>query len=179
MASDCGAQSRHEWYRDKGTYKRDKQHAHQLRRKVFSAFLFQVIGNKHVLLAAIQHPICSAAQPATILQKFMAAWELEKNSDDYKKRVQVSERLTEERRQLKKSNAHAARQEVARGQMINADILCGVRVWRSLSDREKVLLDDFNSGKLHRARDACDEAFGWNKEMRSAAGSAASRVGRW
>ena len=100
------------------------------------------------------------------------------NSEDYKKRVQVSERLTEERRQLK-SNAHAARQEVARGQMLNADILCGVRVWRNLSDRENVLLDDFNSGKLHRARDACDEAFGWNREMRSAAGSAASRVGRW
>ena len=82
----------YEWYRDKGTYKRDKQHAHQLRRKVFSACLFQVIGNKHVLLAAIQHPMCSAAQhatstgsaaqPATILQKFMAAWEPEKNSED-------------------------------------------------------------------------------------------------
>ena len=99
------------------------------------------------------------------------------NSEDYKKRVQVSERLTEERRQLK-SNAHAARQEVARGQMINAAILSGARVWRDLSDKEKVLLDDFNSSKLHRARGACDEAFGWNKEMRSVAGSAASRVGR-
>ena len=59
-----------------------RQRAHQMRRHAFSAFLFQVIGNKHVLLAAIQHPVFSAAQPdcsfqwpAAMLQSFMDAWE--------------------------------------------------------------------------------------------------------
>ena len=37
-----------------------------MRKRAFSAFLFQVIGNKHVLLAAIEHPIFSAAQPDAI-----------------------------------------------------------------------------------------------------------------
>ena len=54
----------------------------------------------------------------------------------------------------------------------------GDRTWDELGDEEKALLDDFNSGKLRRVRDECDEAFGWNRNMRSAAGSAASRLNR-
>ena len=40
-----------------------RQRAHQMRRSAFSAYLFQVLGNRHILLACIQHPICSAVQP--------------------------------------------------------------------------------------------------------------------
>ena len=47
-----------------------------------------------------------------------------------------------------------------------------------MSHTERALLDDFNSGKLTRARDDCDAAFGWSKQMRSAAGSAVSRMVR-
>ncbi len=176
----------YEWWLS-GTWRGDQQKAHQIRRRAFSAFLFQVIGNKHVLLACIQHPICSAAQPATsigsaaqpaaITQRFMTAWEQEKSSDDYKKRVQVSQRSTDERRALKKA-AHAARQALARAKKINGAILRGSRAWEDLSNTEKALLDDFNSGSLIRIRDECDAAFGWNKQMRGDAGSAAARVGR-
>ena len=94
------------WY-SQGTGKGDRQKAHQIRRRAFSAFLFHIIGNKHIVLASIQHPICSVAQPADAVQRFMRAWEEEKSSDDYKKRMQISERLTEERRALKNA-AHAA-----------------------------------------------------------------------
>ena len=88
----------------------------------FSAFVFQIIGNKHVVLASIQHPICSSAPPADAIQRFMRAWEEEKSSDDYKKRVQISEQLTKERRALKNA-AHAARQALVRGRNIHAAIL--------------------------------------------------------
>ena len=107
----------------------------------------------------------------------MTAWQNEKASDEYKKRMQISERLTEERRALKKA-AHTARQDLLRGAKLNAAILRGSRVWDHLSHWEKELLEDFNSGKLTRARDDCDAAFGWSKQMRSAAGSAVSRMVR-
>ena len=49
----------------------------------------------------------------------------------------------------------------------------------ALSDQDKALLDDFICGAaLTRVRDECDAAFGWNKEMRTAAGSAAIRIGQ-
>ena len=59
--------------------------------------MHQAIGNKHLLLIAIQHPVFSAAQPdegcssrsaeqiAAMLQRFMTAWEEEKESEVYKK----------------------------------------------------------------------------------------------
>ena len=37
-------------------------------------------------------------------------------------------------------------------------------------------LDDLASGKLCRVQNECDEAFRWDRNMRSAAGSAASRL---
>ena len=163
----------------------DGQKAHQMRRQAFSAFLFQVIGNKHVLLAAIQHPVFSAAQPeavfssaeqpAAILQGFMNAWEEEKMTKEYKKRVEISERRTEERTRLKKA-AHEARRDLVQGRTINYAIARSDRTWADLCDLEKALLDDFNSGKLQKRRDECDAAFGWNQAASSAAGSAASRL---
>ena len=107
----------------------------------------------------------------------MTAWEQERSSDAYKKRVQVSQRLTDERRELKNA-AHAARQAFARATRINDAILRGSKLRNDLSNDEKALLADFNSGSLIRIRDECDAAFGWNKQMRDAAGSAAARVGR-
>ena len=162
------------WYTaraDKG----DRQKAHQLRRGAYSAYLFQFIGNKHLLLAAIQHPICSAAQPAEAMQRFMRAWEEELASDGYKKRLEISERLTKERKVLK-NNAHAARQELAQGKRLHAAIYRNDRQWAELSHHEKALLEDLSSGKLALVRDACDAAFGWNKEMRDATGSTASNM---
>ena len=105
----------------------------------------------------------------------MSAWEQEKASDDRKKRVETSERLTKERIDLKRK-AHAARQDLARAQKVETAILLGARVYESLSLVERNLLDDFNSGKLHRVHDECDAAFGWNKEKRDAALSAAQRI---
>ena len=152
-----------------------QQQAHQKRRRSFSAYLFQILGNKHVLLASIKYPLCSAAQPAKIIEEFMTAWEKEKATDDYKKRVRMSEKATEERKQLKKE-AHAARRNLVRGIKINNDIRLGLRVWDSLPDDEKTLLNDFHSGQLIRCRNECDAAFGWDKQQRDAAGSAAARL---
>ena len=152
-----------------------------MRRRAFSAFLFQVIGNKHVLLAAVKRPVFSAAQPdadrsfssaeqpAAMLQTFMDAWEEEKTTDAYKKRVLISQRRTKQQGYLKNA-AHEARRNLVRGGKSNGAIMRGDRAWDNLGG--------FNSGKLQRVRDECDEAFGWNRDMRSAAGSAATRLSR-
>ena len=105
----------------------------------------------------------------------MTAWEMEKATDDYKKRVRISEKATEERRQLKRE-AHEARQNLVRGTKIYDDLGLGRRLWDSLSYDEKTLLEGFNSGQLIRRRDECDAAFGWDKQQRDAAGSAAARL---
>ena len=105
----------------------------------------------------------------------MTAWEKEKATDEYKERVRISEKATEERRQLKRE-AHAARQNLVRGTKIYDDLGLGRRLWDSLSYDEKTLLEDFNSGQLIRRRDECDAAFGWDKQQRDAAGSAAARL---
>ena len=163
------------------------QKAHQIRRQAFSAFLFQVIGNKHVLLAAIQYPVfciaepeavlSSAEQPATMLQSFMDAWEHEKTTDEYKKRVEISKQRTEEQTRAKTA-AHEARRDLLQGRRIHEAISRGDRNWNGLSDVEKSLVEGFNNGRLQRIQAARDAEFGWNRAASSAAGAAASRLTR-
>ena len=177
---------KHEQLRD-STDKIAPQRAHQLRRSALSAFLFQVIGNRHVLLAAIKHPIFSAAppdadrssssaeQPDAVLQAFMKALEKEKQTDAYKERVQVSQKRTEGQGDMKNA-AHEARRNVALAAKINSDIESGDRKWEDLNGIEIAFLDDFNGKQLHRLQKGCDEAFGWHRHKKSAAGSAAARL---
>ena len=81
-----------------GMCKGDGQKAHHLRRSAFSAYLFQIIGNKHVLLWSIQHPICSGAQPAEEIRRSMTAWEREKAPPDHEKAIQIPERTSLKRK---------------------------------------------------------------------------------
>ena len=129
------------------THRGSQQQAHQTRRSAFAAYQFQVLGNKHILLACIQYPICSAAQPvspthsaaqpvSSSIAGFMKAWEKEKNSPDYQKRREISEELTAERRKLKKA-AHAARQELTRARKIARAIQTDVRHLDGLWQWEK------------------------------------------
>ena len=54
--------------------KGDAQQAHNKRRSAFSAYLFQIIGDKDLLYYFIKYPISSAAQPADDIRKFMNWW---------------------------------------------------------------------------------------------------------
>ena len=47
-----------------------------------------------------------------------------------------------------------------------------------LDPTEENLLDEYNQGKLSRIQKQSDAAFGWNRFLKSAAGSGASRLGR-
>jgi hypothetical protein len=64
----------------KGLRKGDHQRARNLQRQAFSAYLFQVMGSKHVLLDCIQRAICSVAQPAEAMRQFIDRWTQEKPS---------------------------------------------------------------------------------------------------
>jgi hypothetical protein len=122
-----------------------------------------------VLLASIQHPIFSAAQPEVTIEQFMTACEEEKSSEEYQQRKQISECLTEECRALKNA-AHNARQDLVKARKISS------ANWWTLSIEEQTLVTDFQSGQLERIRDDCDLAFGWNQQMRTNMGSTASRM---
>ena len=93
----------------------------------------------------------------------------------YQKRRDISKELTEQRSELKKA-AHAARQELARARKFGDAIKYGMRYLRDLSQRDSILLDDLNAGKLARVRDECGAALGWNQQMRNDAGTAAGRL---
>ena len=166
---------KYNWWRS-GKRKGDQQKAHQMRKSAFSAYLFQFIGNKHLLLAFIQHGVCSAAQPAKVIERLMDAWEKEKATDEHKMRVETSQRLTEKHKELKRK-AHAARQDLVRAKQINTGILHKTRLRKNLLPAELSLLEDFKSGKLQKILEECDAAFGWNKEKRDTFLSAAARIG--
>ena len=65
----------------------------------------------HFLLTCIQHPVCSAIQPAgsvssasqpaasegkAAIRHFIEAWKVEKLSDDYQQRVEISKKVADE-----------------------------------------------------------------------------------
>ena len=167
---------------DKGA----RQRAHQMRHSAFSTYQFQVLGNKHILLACIQHPMCSAVQPvspthsaaqpvSSSIAGFMEAWEKEKRSEEYQKRKKISEKRTAEQTRLKKA-AHAARQQLTQARKIARAIAAGARQLDGLWPLEQRLLDDLKSGKLAQVVVECDTAFGWNQQMRDEHGTAAGRL---
>ena len=79
----------------------ENQAAHQLRRKAFGTFLWSVIGNKHMLVAAIAHPLVSDAQLASCLNKLLNAWDYEKGTSTHQSRVMVSKSKTARQRRLR------------------------------------------------------------------------------
>ena len=83
----------------KDKYKEDKDK--EDRRSAFSAYLFQIFGNKHMVLAMIRCPCTCAAQ----LRHFIAEWRKYQETDECKKAVRDSCPKTEEQ---------AARKEDAR-----------------------------------------------------------------
>ena len=92
-----------------------QQQAHQVRRAAFNAYLFQIIGNKHLLLAAIQHPVFSAEQPGAMLKRFTDAWKKEEESAAHQNRRRISQPVTA-KRAAARSAAHEARRKFARAE---------------------------------------------------------------
>ena len=62
------------------------QSAYQMRRSAFSAYLFQILGNKNIVLAKIRSPCTCAAQ----LRHFITDWRKYKDTDEHKKAVRDS-----------------------------------------------------------------------------------------
>ena len=154
-----------------------RQKARQKYRSALSAYLFEIIGNKHLVLACIPYPICSDAHPVETMQRFMDAWEKEKLSPEYQKRKEMSERSTEQQK-ANKLAAHAARQRENRGKTINDNIESGCWSPAKLTNADKKLQADFKSGILTRHRKKCDEAFGWNRQLSDELQCAAVRMMR-
>ena len=141
------------------TGKGHHQKGHLKRKSAFAAYLFQILGNRHIVLASIRYPICSVAQPAAIVDEFMKAWEKQKTSEDYKKTVEISRPKTPER-QVLKSRAHAARQNLGRGRKISQEVDFNWGHWHNLTDEDKNLFNDYKSGALQRRCVEADAACG-------------------
>ena len=151
------------------------QNAYQFRRSRFRNFLFKIIGNAQLVLISIQYAICSAGQSAGAIQRFVQAWKKEKESEAYKQRLAISKKKDKIRKDKKKA-AYEARQAYMRGKRIHDDIQWNKRRKDELSPNDKKLYEDFKSGWLASVVHHCDTDFGWNKQMRDAASSAAYRI---
>ena len=156
-----------------------KQKAHQLRRSAFSAYLFQIIGSKPLLLAAIQYPVFSPVEPdangssrsaeqaAAMLKLFIKGWKEEKESKWYHKRKWISKPKTWKRAGAKLA-AHGARLDM---------VPHGERKWTDLDETYVWLLKRYKSGIPHYKRIKVDKKYGWNRAMRCKAGCAGASVG--
>ena len=108
----------------------------------------------------------------------MKAWEHEKTTPEYLKRRQMSEKLTAARLELKKA-AHAARRALRDARKIVFDIRSRAKTHNDLERWEQTLLRDLKSGKLEKDCRECDEAYGWNLQMRIETSTAAGRLGNF
>ena len=63
----------------------DNQAYHQACKSRFSTMLFQLFGNKALVELFVRFPVCSAEQPAELLNKFARCWETCTNSSEVRK----------------------------------------------------------------------------------------------
>ena len=78
--------------------------------------MFQILGNKHLVLAMIRSPHTSAAQ----LRHFITQWRKHKESDKYKKTVADSAQKTQEQA-VRKAQAHRLRQQLRDAERQSSD----------------------------------------------------------
>ena len=156
--------------KEKGKEKKGKgsgpgQKAHQLRRSAFSAYQFQIIGNKHMVHAMIRTGLGSADQPATQLPQFITSWNAYKESDEYRKALQDSVKKTDEQCQLKAA-AHTARRRLQQGSRLQKQLMTDAFMWKDLTTAEQELVNAFANNSLRVAVVKANEAYGFNKETR-------------
>jgi hypothetical protein len=156
--------------KEKGKEKKGKgsgpgQKAHQLRRSAFSAYQFQIIGNKHMVHAMIRTGLGSADQPATQLPQFITSWNAYKESDEYRKALQDSVKKTDEQCQLKAA-AHTARRRLQQGSRLQKQLMTDAFMWEDLTTAEQELVNAFANNSLRVAVVKANEAYGFNRESR-------------
>jgi hypothetical protein len=113
--------------KEKGKEKKGKgsgpgQKTHQLRRSAFSAYQFQIIGNKHMLHAMIRTPLSSVAQSTVQLQDFINNWQEYKQKREHQKTVQDNDKKPEKWIQLK-ATADKTCRRFAEGKSFQKQIL--------------------------------------------------------
>jgi len=124
-----------------------QQDYHQACKRRFSTMLFQLFGNKSLVETFIRIPICSAAQPASVLSTFVKAWHDGKNSP------QVETARENSQKQLKprlSKQIHELKMKMDRGQWIADWVAADWDNWYHLSVADQHLWVEHDEGNLKR-----------------------------
>jgi len=111
----------------------------------FSTMLFELFGNKALVDLFIRTPICSVAQPASLLNRFIAAWQDVCSSEEATRAREISKRNSEHRLSKQIYNLR----QLKRQAQVNATWVEEDRSrWYKLSREEQRLWYEYNDGTL-------------------------------
>ena len=124
-----------------------KQDYHQACKRRFNTMLFELFGNKSLVETLIRIPICSAAQPASVLSTFAKAWHNVKDSPQVctareNSQKQVKPRLSKQIYELGMM--------MKRGQWIADWVAADWDNWYRLSAADQHLWVEYERGSLKR-----------------------------
>ena len=123
------------------------QEYHQACKSKFGTMLFQIIGNKALVELLVRFPICSAAQPASVLKTFPKDWQNIRDSPMAIKAREDSQPKMEPR--LSKQIYHL-KTSIERAQWIAKWIQEDSNNWYQLSKPDRNLWVEYNNGNLER-----------------------------
>jgi len=124
-----------------------QQDYHQACKKRFNTMLFQLFGNKSLVETFIRIPICSAAQPASVLSAFAKAWHNVKDSPQVctareNSQKQVNPRLSKQ--------IYKLGMMIKRGEWIADWLATDWDNWYRLSVADQHLSVEYEQGNLKR-----------------------------
>ena len=123
------------------------QKQHHKRQSAFNSRLFQIFGSKWWIHNFFQYPLTSAAQPVRQLQDLLEAWKEYKDSEDHKQAVRKSQQKQDDVKR-RSQQVWQAKKNYERGRKLTFDVNQSRVNFFDLPYDDKVLVEDFNAGKL-------------------------------
>ena len=138
----------------------EHQAAHQLRRRAFNTYQFQLSGSKFFLHKLIELPLISlpssgrvrSVEPAVILNQLFAAYEDHKQTPAYQAAIQRNEEHQAVQLRLSKQ-IWWAQWNYSQGKKLADMVKDGTRSFLELSYQEQQLVQDFHARRSHRKLD--------------------------
>ena len=130
-----------------------QQKRHQACRSKFSVFLFEFFGSRSLTETFLKFPVCSAEQPACILQEFVRAWKEYQHSPTHHEALQDSQpnrgpRISKQIYQLQQRKARG--QWVADWVAAETGVCRRANNWHLLSPADQCLCREYQSGHIER-----------------------------
>ena len=123
------------------------QTSYQKTRGAFSAMQFHLFGNKHLTQTLIRFPICSAVQPAAVLQAVAATWKHCRDTMEYQSARKQSETNPAPRLSIQ---LHFLEERTDIARWVQAWLDEDYHNWYQLTEDDKALKEEYDSGAIHQ-----------------------------